>query len=116
MGSRHEIIQPEGWATPIGYANGVLAGPGRLLCLGGQVAFDEQGRTVCVGDLVGQMRRTLQNLKTVVETTGGTVEDICKLTIFVQDKDDYIANGIKDLCQIISETHLVALRIHQATV
>ncbi|TIO18245.1 MAG: RidA family protein, partial [Mesorhizobium sp.] len=30
----HTILQPEGWAKPIGYANGVAAS-GRLVFIGG---------------------------------------------------------------------------------
>ncbi|TIR84437.1 MAG: RidA family protein, partial [Mesorhizobium sp.] len=35
----HTILQPEGWAKPIGYANGVAAS-GRLVFIGGQVGWN----------------------------------------------------------------------------
>lgn len=89
----HEIICPDGWAKPVGYSNGILAAKGRLLFLGGQVAFDTDGKLACRGDLVGQVRQTLENLEAVVKKAGGRVEDIVKLTIFVDDKDDYTANS-----------------------
>ena len=89
----HETILPDGWKKPVGYSNGVLAAKGRTLFLGGQVAFDADANVVCHGDIVGQVRKVLENLKAVVETAGGRVTDICKLTVFVDDKDDYRKKG-----------------------
>ncbi|TGR36214.1 RidA family protein, partial [Mesorhizobium sp. M1C.F.Ca.ET.195.01.1.1] len=37
----HEILQPEGWAKPVGYANGVAA-RGKLVFVGGQVGWNGQ--------------------------------------------------------------------------
>ena len=37
----HEIIQPEGWAKPIGYSNGISA-KGRIVQVGGQIGWDEK--------------------------------------------------------------------------
>ena len=36
----HQIIQPEGWAKPIGYSNGIST-RGRIVQVGGQVGWDE---------------------------------------------------------------------------
>ncbi|MEZ6197727.1 MAG: RidA family protein [Planctomycetota bacterium] len=87
-----EIVNPEEWAPPVGYSNGVVA-EGRFLFLGGQVAFDEAGRVVGVGDLAAQFERTLANLETVCRSAGTSLSRIVKLTIFVQDRDDYRARG-----------------------
>ena len=34
----HTILQPEGWAKPVGYANGVAA-RGQLVFVGGQIGW-----------------------------------------------------------------------------
>lgn len=88
-----EIINPEEWKPPVGYSNAIAARGERTLYLGGQVAFDEKAVVVGVGDLVAQFRKTIENLETVVRAAGGTLENIVKLTIFVQDRDDYKAHG-----------------------
>lgn len=35
MSAKHDTIQPQGWPRPKGYANGMLAQPGRLLFVAG---------------------------------------------------------------------------------
>ena len=47
----HEIVNPEDWKAPVGYSNAVLAQGGRILFLGGQVAFatDPRGVMAYVG-------------------------------------------------------------------
>ena len=53
----HTILQPEGWAKPVGYANGVAA-RGRLVFVGGQVGWTGQAKFE-TDDFVGQVRQTL---------------------------------------------------------
>ncbi len=53
----HTILQPEGWAKPVGYANGVAA-RGQLVFVGGQVGWNGQCRFE-TDDFVGQVRQTL---------------------------------------------------------
>jgi enamine deaminase RidA (YjgF/YER057c/UK114 family) len=90
-----EPINPPGWKSPIGYSNAMLATGGRILFLAGQVAFDAEQNVVGEGDLTAQFEQVMKNLQTVVETAGGALTDIARMTIFVQDKDDYIARGRK---------------------
>lgn len=85
----HNIIHPEGWLPAKGYANGMLTKDG-ILHIGGQIGWDAQKRFVS-SDFIGQMRQALQNIRTIVETAGGTVEDVTRLTWFVTDKTEYLA-------------------------
>jgi enamine deaminase RidA (YjgF/YER057c/UK114 family) len=41
---------------------------------------------------VAQYEQVLSNLKDVVETAGGNMQDIVKMTIFVRDRDNYLAH------------------------
>lgn len=43
------------------------------------------------GFFIGQMEQALLNIKAVVETAGGTVQDIVRLTWYVTDKKEYLA-------------------------
>ena len=84
------ILQPEGWARPVGYANGVAAS-GRLLFIGGQIGWNGQ----CVfetDDLVGQVRQALQNVVAVLRAGGAGPEHITTMTWYLTDKRDYLAN------------------------
>lgn len=86
----HETVQPEGWAPPKGYANGVVAA-GRMLCLGGQIGWnaDQEFET---DDFIGQMTQTLENIKAILTAAGGGPEHLTRLTWFVTDKAEYAAN------------------------
>ncbi len=86
----HEVIHPDGWLPASGYANGMLARDG-ILHVGGQVGWDANKAFVS-DDFVGQVRQALLNIKEIVETAGGTVEDVTRLTWFVTDKAGYLAS------------------------
>ena len=84
----HKIVQPEGWAAPKGYANGVLAS-GKTLYIGGQIGWNEQ-QVFEAKDFVGQMEQALRNIMAVVIAAGGRAEHICRLTWYVTDKQEYL--------------------------
>ncbi len=84
-----KTIQPEGWAKPKGYANGMLA-PDGTLHIAGQIGWDAD----CVfraQDFLGQFETALGNVLAVVEAAGGKAEHIGRLTWFVKDKAEYLA-------------------------
>lgn len=86
----HRSIQPEGWPSPKGYANGILASNG-VLYVGGQIGWDSEGN-FAPGGFIGQMEQALSNIRAVVEAAGGTPADIVRLTWYVTDKRDYLNN------------------------
>jgi enamine deaminase RidA (YjgF/YER057c/UK114 family) len=100
--TKKEIINPPELAKPVGFSHGILTTGGRMLFLGGQVAFDAEGKVIAVGDVVGQYRQALGNLKVVVEAASGTMQDIVKMTIYVRDRDDYKAH-LKELGRVHRE-------------
>lgn len=82
-------VQPDGWAAPRGYANGILAS-GKLLFVAGQVGWDEQSQFQSE-DFVEQTRQALRNIVAVVATAGGQPAHIVRLTWYVVDKQEYLA-------------------------
>lgn len=86
----HKIIQPENWLPAKGYANGVLTKDGTLH-IGGQIGWDANKKFVDPG-FVGQMKQALRNIAEIVEAAGGQVTDVTRLTWFVTDKREYLAN------------------------
>ena len=85
-----EVIQPEGWSQPIGYANGILARPGRVLFIAGQVGWDAQ-QVFHSEDLAPQFEQALENVLAVLAAAGGKPEHICRLTAYCKDKPAYLA-------------------------
>lgn len=86
----HETVQPDGWARPLGYANGVVA-TGRTFFLGGQIGWNAEQQFE-TDDFIEQMTQTLQNIKAILEAAGAGPEHLTRLTWFVTDKAEYAAN------------------------
>ncbi|MFO1008884.1 MAG: RidA family protein [Planctomycetota bacterium] len=87
-----ETIQPKDWKKPSGYANGVLVkGAGRLLFVAGQVAWDKDQRIVGKGNFATQFEQALRNVVDVVAAAGGKPEHLVRLTVYVTDKELYLA-------------------------
>jgi enamine deaminase RidA (YjgF/YER057c/UK114 family) len=79
-----QIITPAKMAAPAGYSYAVKKS-GTPVFIAGQVALDAQGRVVGEGDAAAQAEQALQNVRTVVEACGGTMNDIVKINIYVTD-------------------------------
>jgi enamine deaminase RidA (YjgF/YER057c/UK114 family) len=82
MTSPLTALQPEGWPAPRGYSNGMM-GRGRIVLVGGQVGWDEQGRFP--EGLVAQTRQALRNILAVLKEAGGGPEHVGRLTWYVVD-------------------------------
>lgn len=89
-----EVIQPEGWPRPKGYANAVVA-EGRLVFIAGQVGWDASG-TFASDDFVDQARQALGNVVTLLRAAGGRPEHLVRMTWYVTDKREYLAR-LKEL-------------------
>ncbi len=79
-----QIINPKSMAPPVGYSYAVKKS-GTPVFIAGQVSIDGHGRIVGEGDVAAQVEQSFQNLRTVVEACGGTMEDIVKLNIYTTD-------------------------------
>jgi enamine deaminase RidA (YjgF/YER057c/UK114 family) len=84
-----EILQPEGWASPQGYSNGVAA-EGRLVSIAGQVGWDSQARMVGK-DIVTQSEQALKNIVAVLAEAGGAPRHLTRMTWYITDKAAYVA-------------------------
>lgn len=107
-----QVLQPAGWPMPKGYANG-MAADGRIVVTGGVIGWDEQERLA--SGFVAQVRRTLANIKAILETGGARPEHLVRLTWYVVDIEEYLAN-LKALGQVYREafgTHYPAMALVQ---
>lgn len=111
----HTILQPEGWAKPIGYANG-MAASGRLVFIGGQVGWTGQCRFE-TDDFAGQVRQTLENIVAILAEAGGKPEHITSMTWYFTDKAEYLANlkGIGQAYRDVIGRHFPAMAAVQVT-
>jgi enamine deaminase RidA (YjgF/YER057c/UK114 family) len=111
----HEILQPEGWAKPIGYANGIAA-RGRLVFVGGQVGWNGQQKWE-TDDFAGQVRQTLANIVAVLAEAGAKPEHITTMTWYFTSKAEYLANlkGIGQAYRDVIGRHFPAMAAVEVT-
>ncbi|MGP1679144.1 MAG: RidA family protein [Burkholderiales bacterium] len=85
-----EVLLPQGWAPPVGYANGIAVAPGRVVFIAGQVGWDAQQKFHST-EIAPQFDQALQNILAVLAEAGGRPEHICRITAFCCDKPAYLA-------------------------
>ncbi|MCK6420905.1 MAG: RidA family protein [Aquabacterium sp.] len=86
----HTPLMPPDWAPPIGYANGIAAGPGQMVFIAGQVGWDAQQKFHSE-ELAPQFAQALDNILAVLAQAGGGPEHICRITAFCIDRPAYLA-------------------------
>ncbi|MBZ6075076.1 RidA family protein [Microvirga puerhi] len=107
-----EVLHPKNWPQPKGYSNGMMA-EGRILVTGGIVGWDESG--VFPKGFVAQARQTLANIMAILAEGGAGPEHILRLTWYVVDIDDYLAQ-LRELGRAYREvlgTHYPAMALVQ---
>ena len=95
-----QILQPPWWPRPKGYSNGIVA-RGRMVFLAGMVGWNEQ-EAFDADDIVGQTHQALANIVTLLHEAGGGPEHIVRMTLYVADRDEYLARR-KDLGRVYRE-------------
>jgi enamine deaminase RidA (YjgF/YER057c/UK114 family) len=87
----HRILQPEGWAKPLGYSNGVVA-RGRMIFVAGQVGWTPAS-VFETDDLVAQIKQTLLNVARVLACDDARPEHITSMTWYLLDKCEYLSRA-----------------------
>lgn len=59
--------------------------PRSLIFLSGQLSRDANGQLVGAGDMAEQTRQCIRNMRTVLETAGGSLEDIVSIVVYTTD-------------------------------
>ena len=68
-----------------------------LVFVTGQVAVDEAGRTVGVGDVAAQAEQVYANLGRVLEAAGGSLRDLVQVTVYLTSRADFDAfNAVRN--------------------
>ena len=89
------IVRTADAPPPVGpYSQGISVG--KLLFVAGQGPFDPKTDQVVANDIESQTRRTLENIKAVVEASGFTLRDVVVVNVFLKNPDDELATH---MCQ-----------------
>ncbi|HSG40211.1 MAG TPA: RidA family protein [Thermoanaerobaculia bacterium] len=84
-----ELLQPEGWARPIGYSNGIAA-TGRLVFVAGQIGWNPTTSTFETDDLAAQTAQALRNVAAVLHAAGAEPRHVVRMTWYITDKKAYL--------------------------
>lgn len=83
-----EIVTSPRAPKPAGpYSPGVRANG--MVFLSGQIGIDPQTGKLVEGGIQAETARVLENLKTVLEGAGLTLDDVVKTTVFLKDLGDF---------------------------
>lgn len=89
MNDRLEILHPEGWAKPVGYADGIAA-RGRLVFVAGQIGWNPATGEFETDDFAAQTAQALRNVVAVLAEAGAGPEHVTRMTWYVTDKAAYV--------------------------
>lgn len=85
----HEVLHPENWKTPSGYANGIAAS-GRTIFVGGQIGWNAD-QVFESDDFVDQFEMVLRNILAILNEADAGPEHLVRLTWYITDKQEYLS-------------------------
>ena len=85
-----DIVLTDRGPKPIGPYSQAVKSDG-FLFVSGQVAIDPRSNEFVPGDIRQQTERALENLKGILEASGGNLHHVVKTTVFLKDMNDFAA-------------------------
>jgi 2-iminobutanoate/2-iminopropanoate deaminase len=85
-----DIVLTDRGPKPIGPYSQAIRANG-FLYVSGQVALDPKTGELTGTDIQQQTRRTLENLKGILEAAGSNLHHVVKTTVFLKDMNDFAA-------------------------
>jgi 2-iminobutanoate/2-iminopropanoate deaminase len=64
---------------------------GRLVFISGMTARQPDGSIAGVGDIAAQTRQVCENIKAAVKAAGGTLDDVCRVDVYVRNMEHFEA-------------------------
>jgi reactive intermediate/imine deaminase len=79
--------------TPSGHFSQAIAveAKGTIVFLSGMTARRADGTIAGVGDIEAQTRQVCENLKSAVAAAGGSLDDVCRVDVFVRNIEHFEA-------------------------
>jgi enamine deaminase RidA (YjgF/YER057c/UK114 family) len=62
---------------------------GRIVFISGMTARRPDGTIAGIGDIEAQTRQVCENLKAAVEEVGGSMDDICRVDVYVRNMEHF---------------------------
>jgi reactive intermediate/imine deaminase len=76
---------------PMGHFSQAIAmeARGKLVFISGMTARRPDGTIAGIGDVEAQTRQVCENIKSAVEAAGGTMDDICRVDVYVRNIEHF---------------------------
>jgi reactive intermediate/imine deaminase len=74
---------------PSGHFSQAIEAKGRLVFISGMTARRPDGTIAGIGDIEAQTRQVCENIKSAVEAAGGTMDDICRVDVYVRNIEHF---------------------------
>jgi 2-iminobutanoate/2-iminopropanoate deaminase len=85
-----QIISPKIRAPSGHFSQAIVAeARGRLVFISGMTARCADGSIAGIGDVEAQTRQVCENIKAAVEAAGGTMDDVCRVDVFVRNMEHF---------------------------
>jgi enamine deaminase RidA (YjgF/YER057c/UK114 family) len=91
------FIRPAALTDQAPYAYAATTGAERTVYTAGACPLDADGRTVAVGDHVGQARQVMANLVVTLREAGAELTDVVKTTVYVATSRRDDLNAVWDV-------------------
>lgn len=87
--SKQKIVHPERDAAFVtgAYSDGVVAGG--FLFISGQASVDFKTSSFVLGTIEEETKRTMDNIKAIIQAAGASMEDVVKCTVHLSDINDF---------------------------
>ncbi|QYU67291.1 RidA family protein [Leptolyngbya sp. 15MV] len=82
---KRAVSSPKVFKSSRPFAQATIAGGFMFVCFTGR---DPQGR-FAVGDVRAQTQQAIDNIRTLIEEAGGTLDDVVKCTVYVTRREDW---------------------------
>lgn len=86
-----EVLNSPRYGVPLpGFTHAVRApAQGRLLFVSGVTSRTANGELVGKGDIERQARQVMENIRAILEDTGGSLADVVRVVTYVRRMDDH---------------------------
>ena len=86
-------IQSDKIRQPSGHFSHAISveAKGRLVFISGMTSRRADGTIAGVGDIEAQTRQVCENLKSAVEAAGGSLDDVCRVDVYVRNMEHFEA-------------------------
>ena len=87
---KKQQIRSSKLAEPSGHFSQAIAVPakGVLVFVSGMTARRPDGKIVGIGAVEEQTRQVCENLKAALEAAGGTLDDVCRVDVYLRNSGD----------------------------